>query len=106
MTICHRFRSLKYSVSLPYAFTEHGVAMLASVLNSQAAVEMSLLIIKTFIKLREFFSTHQEVLTKLQDLGRKVDRHDDEIKAIVEAIRQLMTPPSETKKGKIGFYKE
>lgn len=80
--------------------------MLASVLNSQAAVEMSLLIIKTFIKLREFFSTHQEVLTKLQDLGRKVDRHDDEIKAIVEAIRQLMIPPPETKKGKIGFYKE
>jgi phage regulator Rha-like protein len=106
VTICHRFQSLKHSVSLPYAFTEHGVAMLASVLKSQTAVDMSILIIKAFINLREFLSTHKELLIKLQDLDQKVGRHDGEIKAIVEAIRQLMAHPPEPQKGKIGFYKE
>ncbi len=106
VTICHRFKPLKHSVSLPYAFTEHGVAMLASVLKSQTAVEMSILIIKAFINLREFLSTHKELLIKLQDLDRKVGRHDEDIKAIVEAIRQLMAQPPEPKKGKIGFYKD
>lgn len=53
VTICHRFKTLKHSSSLPYAFTEHGVAMLASVLKSSIAVQMSILIVKAFIKLRE-----------------------------------------------------
>ena len=107
VTICHRFRTMKHSSSLPYAFTEHGVAMLASVLKSNTAVKISILIVKAFIKLREVISTHKELIHKLQDLERKVSRHDEEIKLIFEAIRQLMAPPLEKPKGKIRFlYRE
>jgi hypothetical protein len=85
--IWHQFKVVKHSYVLPYAFTEHGVAMLASVLNSDTAIKMSIIIIKTFVKLREILSTHKELAVKLVDLERKIDRHDSEIQAIFEAIR-------------------
>ncbi|MBM4135312.1 MAG: ORF6N domain-containing protein [Nitrospira sp.] len=96
---------MKHSSSLPYAFTEHGVAMLASVLKSDRAVKISINIIKAFVKLREMLSTHKELAHKLAQLERKIERHDDEIKLIFDAIRQLMTPP-EPKRRKIGFRQE
>ena len=103
VTKCHRFNTLKHSVSLPYAFTEHGVAMLASVLNGERAVKISICVVKTFVKLREIISTHKELAHKFEQLERKVERHDGEIQAIFEAIRRLMAPPPESKKTKIGF---
>jgi len=103
VTNCHRFNPLKHSSTLPYAFTEHGVAMLASVLKSERAVKISIYIIKTFVKLREFISTHKELAFKLNELERKIERHDVEIQAIFEAIRQLMTPPEKPKR-RIGFH--
>jgi len=103
VTICHRFASLKHSVSPPYAFSEHGVAMLASVLKGQTAVQISILIIKTFIKLREIISTHKELFHKLQDLERKLGRHDEDIRAIFEAIHRLMRE-EEKPKTSIGFH--
>ena len=102
VTICHRFKTMKHSSSLPYVFTEHGVAMLASVLKSDRAVKISINIIKAFVKLREMLSTHKELAHKLAQLERKIEKHDDEIKLIFDAIRQLMTPP-EPKMRKIGF---
>ncbi len=102
VTICHRFRTMKHSSTLPYAFTEHGVAMLASVLKTERAVKISISIIKTFVKLREIVSTHKELAHKLSQLERKIERHDTEIQAIFEAIRQLMTPPEKPHR-KIGF---
>lgn len=105
MTNCHQFKTMKHSSSLPYAFTEHGVAMLASVLKSDRAVKISINIIKAFVKLREMLSTHKELAHKLAQLERKIERHDDEIKLIFDAIRQLMTPP-EPKRRKIGFRQE
>jgi len=102
VTICHRFKTMKHSSSLPYVFTEHGVAMLASVLKSDRAVKISINIIKAFVKLREMLSTHKELAHKLAQLERKIEKHDDEIKLIFDAIRQLMTPP-EPKMKKIGF---
>ncbi len=86
----------------PYAFTENGVAMLSSVLNSERAIEVNIQIMRTFTKIREILSTHKELAHKLVQLERKIEKHDDDIKVIFNAIRQLMTPP-ETKKGKIGF---
>lgn len=105
VTICHRFKTMKHTTSLPYAFTEHGVAMLASVLKSERAVKISINIIKAFVKLREILSTHKELATKLNQLERKIGKHDEDIKVIFEAIHQLMTPPQKSSR-KIGFRRE
>src|SRR3989338_1426686 len=64
VTICHRFKTMKHSSSLPYVFTEHGVAMLSSVLKSDRAVKISINIIKTFVKLRQIISSHKELAHK------------------------------------------
>lgn len=90
---------------LPYAFTEQGVAMLSSVLNSERAIFVNIAIMRAFVKLREFLSTHKELANKLAVLERKIEGHDGEIKAIFDAIRQLMAP-SKTKGKKIGFRAE
>ena len=90
---------------LPHAFTEQGVAMLSSVLRSERAIHVNIAIMRVFVKLREFLSTHKELAHKLAELERKIERHDEEIKAIFDAIRQLMTPPQKAKR-KIGFMRE
>ena len=100
---CDRFDNLKHSTSMPYAFTEPGVAMLSSVLNSERAVRVNIQIIRIFIKLREFIFTHKELAYKLNQLENKTEKHDEEIKSIFKAIRQLMLS-SEKPKRKIGFY--
>jgi hypothetical protein len=90
----------------PYVFTEQGVAMLATVLNSETAIQANIAIMRAFVKLREILSTHKELSCKLAQLEKKMEKHDDEIKVIFNAIRQLMAPPPETKKKKIGFRRE
>ncbi|PIP67592.1 MAG: hypothetical protein CO035_04155 [Candidatus Omnitrophica bacterium CG_4_9_14_0_2_um_filter_42_8] len=102
VTNWHRFESMKHSSVLPYVFTEHGVAMLASVLNSDIAVKISIIIIKTFVKLREVLLTHKDLAYKLAELERK-EKHDENIQAIFEAIRKLMTPQPIKPKPQIGF---
>jgi hypothetical protein len=87
---------------LPYAFTEHGALMAADVLNSPQAVEMSVLVVRAFVRMRHLLAAHKELTGKLSDLERKIGTHDEQIQAIFEVIRQLMTPP-EPKKRKIGF---
>ncbi len=89
----------------PYVFTEQGVAMLATVLNSERAIQVNIAIMRAFVKLREILSTHKELASKLNQLEKKVGKHDEEIYTIFEAIRQLMIPP-EKKKRKIGFRRE
>jgi len=91
---------------LPYVFTEQGVAMLSSVLNSDRAVQVNIAIMRAFVKLREMLSTNKELAHKLAQLERKIEKHDDEIKLIFDAIRQLMAPATDTKRGKIGFRRE
>ena len=89
----------------PYVFTEHGAIMAATVLNSSKAVEMSIFVVRAFIKLREIISENKELAVKLNELENKYEKHDKDIKdikAIIDAIRQLMTPPEKTKR-KIGF---
>ena len=88
--------------SLPYAFTEQGVAMLSSVLSSERAILVNIAIMRAFVKLREILATHKELAHKLEQLEQKIEKHDEEIKAVFDAIRQLMTLP-EPKKKKIGF---
>ncbi len=113
VTKCHQFQSMKHSTVLPCVFTEHGVTMLASVLNSERAVKVSICIVKTFVKLREILATHTELARKLEQLERKIEKHDEEIHGIFEAIRQLMASPKppvahpeskdDYKRTKIGF---
>jgi hypothetical protein len=93
--------SLKYSKAV-YVFTEQGVSMLSSVLNSPRAIQMNIAIMRAFVKLREIVSTHKELAMKLKQLEIRIERHDEEIQAIFEAIRQLMTPPDPPKR-RIGF---
>lgn len=80
----HRLSTLKHSTSLPYAFTEYGVAMLASVLGSKKAVKMSIIIVKTFIKLRKLLSTHKELAEKIKELEGKYEKHDAKIQLIFD----------------------
>jgi len=87
---------------LPYAFTEHGVLMLANVLKSGRAIEMSIKIIDVFVKLREMLLTHTDILMKLELLEKQVAQNSDEIRTIFEALKQLLNPPQEPTK-RIGF---
>ena len=88
----------------PYVFTEHGAIMAATILNSSKAVEMSIFVVRAFVKLREITSGNKELAQKLNELEKKYEKHDKDIKAIIDAIRQLMTPLEKTKR-KIGFIK-
>ena len=96
---CDHLKTLKFSPNLPYAFTEHGAVMLASVLNSPVAVDVSIQIVKTFIRLREFLVSNKELAKKIEELEKK---YDTQFKIVFDAIRQLMSAP-EPKKKKIGF---
>ena len=87
----------------PYAFTEQGVAMLSSVLNSERAVKVNIAIMRAFVKLREALDTNRELAKKFAELEQRVGVHDDEIAAILEAIRQLMAPPEKPRR-EIGFH--
>ena len=87
---------------LPLVFTEHGAIMAANVLNSDRAVQASVYVVRAFVKLREFLSSHKEMGHKLKELERRLDSHDGDIRNLVAAIRQLMAPPSPPPK-KIGF---
>jgi hypothetical protein len=86
----------------PYAFTENGVAMLSSVLNSERAVQVNIAIMRVFVKLREMIVSHKDLVRRLDNLERK---YDSQFKIVFDAIRQLMSPP-EPKKKKIGFRRE
>jgi hypothetical protein len=102
---CDHLKKLKFSPVLPYAFTEHGAVMLATVLNTSIAVQTSIQVVRAFIKLREMTATHKELAHKLTQLERKIGIHDKDIKVIFEAIHQLMTPPQKSRR-KIGFRRE
>jgi len=80
---------------LPYVFTQEGVAMLSSVLNSKRAIQVNILIMRAFVKLRDILSRNKELSVKLEELEERVEGHDADIRDIFEAIRQLMRLPDE-----------
>ena len=96
VTNCDHLQKIKYSAVLPLAFTEHGAIMAANLLNSQRAVDVSVLVVRAFVRLRQLISTHR-------DLARKTGGHDQAIASIVDAIRQLMAAPPEVPRKPIGF---
>ena len=93
----------KFGGAKPMAFTEQGVAMLSSVLNTRRAVMVNIAIMRAFVKLRVMLETNRELAKKFSELERRVGKHDEEIAAILEAIRQLMAP-SEKPRREIGFH--
>jgi hypothetical protein len=107
VAICDHLAKLKFSPVLPNAFTEHGAIMVASVLNTKHAIQVSLFVVRAFVKLREMLSTHKELAHKLAALERKLQNHDKSIRSLVTAIRQLMASPEpEPPKRRIGFLVE
>jgi len=102
---CDHLIRLKFSPNLPYAFTEHGAIMAANMLNSETAVEMSVYVVRAFVRIREFLATHKELAIKFAELERKLATHDRQILEIVKVIKQLMAPPAREPK-KIGFAPE
>ena len=104
IAILKRGKNIKY---LPYAFTEHGAIMAANVLNSSQAVRMSVFVVRAFVRLREMLSTHKELAHKLAELERKLQNHDESIRSLVVAIRELMAPSEpQPPKRRIGFVVE
>jgi hypothetical protein len=93
----------RYPKYLPYAFTEQGVAMLSSVLRSSRAMQVNIAIMRAFVKLRQMLSAHKELADKLNELEQKVEKHNGEIGAIFQAIRQLMASPPAPPRKRIGF---
>lgn len=87
----------------PYVFTEHGALQLASVLKSERAVDMSLLVVRAFVRLRELLATNKELAARFKKLERRLDMSDEAIAELYTMFRQLMTPPDKPKR-RIGFY--
>jgi phage regulator Rha-like protein len=86
----------------PYAFTEHGAIMAATVLNSDRAIEMSVFVVMAFVRLRRAIATNRNVLAKLAEVERRLEGHDADIQDVMEAIRELIAPPDPPRR-QIGF---
>ncbi len=100
VTLKKRGTNIKY---LPYAFTEQGVAMLSSVLRSERAVQVNVAIMRAFVSLRRMLAGNEALAGKLAELERRLEGHDQAIKSLFDAIRELMTPPAKPKR-EIGFH--
>lgn len=87
---------------LPYAFTEHGAIMAATVLNSERAVEMSVFVVRAFVRLREMLATNRKLAGKVGELEDRLDTHDSTIQDLIDAIKELMTPKDPPRR-RIGF---
>ena len=90
--------------TLPWAFTEHGALMAATILNSSRAVRMSLVIIRAFVRLRQLVVNHKAIAAKLAELDARVGAHDEQLAALVAAIRQLAAPDAPPHGRKMGFH--
>lgn len=103
---CGHLIRLRYSPRPPMAFTEHGALMAASVLNTPRAVEMSVYVVRVFVRLRTMLSAHKELAAKVAELEERLSTHDTKILAVIDAIKQLMGGPPPAKRGKIGFIQD
>jgi hypothetical protein len=89
---------------LPWVFTEHGALMLASVLNSEIAVQASVRVVRAFVRLREMVAANAQLAAKLKELERRLDSHDEGIANLFAALKQLLEPSEPTKRREIGFH--
>lgn len=102
VAFCDHLHRLKFSPQAPYAFTEHGALMLASVLSSPAAVQASIQVVRAFVRFREILSNHKELARRLAEMEVK---YDAQFKVVFDAIRELMEPPPVPPRRRIGFVR-
>lgn len=100
---CDHLPTLKYSTTLPFAFTEHGALMAANVLNSESAVEMSVHLVRTFVRLREASVNYQELNRRLRDAEKLLSKHDLHLAGIITKLREMTEAPKPKKTRQIGF---
>ena len=100
---CDHLSRLKFAKALPYAFTEHGAIMAASVLNSRHAVEVAVFVVRAFVKIRRVLSEDRELAQRLAQLERKLSEHDEQIVGVVRAIRTLLGSEPVPRHRRIGF---
>lgn len=100
VTNCDRFEKLKHSTSLPYVFTEQGIAMLSTVLNSERAINVNIQIMRTFTKLREMIESNKDLRKEIENMEKKYDK---QFQIVFDALKHLITPEIKPKR-KIGFY--
>lgn len=103
---CDHLSKLKYSRSLPFAFTEHGALMAASVLSSKRAVEVSVYIVRAFVRLRRLIGEHKELSRRVSLLENRLADHDEQILTLIQAIKELINPDPPPKRRCIGFGRE
>ena len=104
VAICDHLARLKFSRSLPFAFTEHGALMAANVLSSAEAVKMSVHVVRAFIKQRELLAGQAEILKKLAQMDAKLLEHDDALRIMWQELQPLLAPPPVPTKEDIGFH--
>jgi uncharacterized protein (UPF0147 family) len=102
VTNCDRFEPLKHSTSMPYAFTEQGIAMLSSVLNSERAINVNIAIMRTFVKLREILGSNDLLRRKIESMERKYDEKFEQVFAV---LKNMLTEETRPRK-QIGFHTE
>ena len=100
VTNCDRFKTLKHSTSLPYAFTEQGVAMLSSVLNSEVAISANIQIIRTFVNLRRMITSRQELWLKIDEMEKKYDK---QFQVVFKALKLLLDKPKDGPENRLKF---
>jgi len=100
---CDHLNKLKYSKTLPYAFTEHGAIMAAGVINTEKAIEVSIFIVRAFIKLREMINTHQMLKKKIIEIEARLSGHDEQLTQMVQLLKQMLDPKPPPTKRRIGF---
>lgn len=98
-----QLNSLKFSPTLPNVFTEHGAVMLASVLNSERAIEVNIQIVRIFTKMQEMLINYKDVLLKIEQLERQTLKNSTDIQIVFEYIKQLIIPPEQANRKRIGF---
>lgn len=103
VTNCDHLSKLKFSATLPYVFTEHGVIMAASVLNSEKAVQISVYVVRVFVKLRQILIEDKSLASKIIKLEKQIEAHDVAIHSLVTAIKELATSILPVRRKKIGF---
>ncbi|HAL44898.1 MAG TPA: hypothetical protein DCP47_03130 [Phycisphaerales bacterium] len=101
---CDHLQKLKFSSTLPYAFTEHGAIMAASVLNSPQAIQTSIFVVRAFARLHQLLGPYKELAKKLNELEDKLQIHDKQIITLIDAIRLLMPAPEQKPKEPFGFH--
>ena len=103
VTKCDHLKTLKYSPVLPYVFTEYGAVMLASVLNSDRAIEVNVQIVRIFTRMREMLMTNQEILLKLEQLERQTLQNTEDIQVVFDQLKQFLIPIEQAERRWIGF---